>query len=123
MGAKNHGIVMPDAAKEDTINALVGACFGSAGQRCMAISVCVMVGESQQWIPELVERSRTLTTGNGFENHDICPMITAASLARAEGIIKESETNGSKILLDGRKPKVPGFEKGNFLGPTIIDHA
>lgn len=123
MGAKNHGIIMPDADKNDTINAIIGACFGSAGQRCMAISVAIMVGESQEWIPEIVERSKTLTTGNGFENKDICPMITKASLDRAENIIKQSETNGSKILLDGRKPNVPGFESGNFLGPTIIDHA
>lgn len=54
MGAKNHAIIMPDADKEDTINAMIGACFGSAGQRCMAISVSVMVGESQDWIPEIV---------------------------------------------------------------------
>jgi len=54
MGAKNHAIVMPDAEKEDTINAIIGACFGSTGQRCMAISVVVMVGDSAQWIPEIV---------------------------------------------------------------------
>lgn len=64
-----------------------------------------------------------MTIGSGFENKDICPLITKASLENAENIIKQSETDGSKILLDGRKPNVPGFEKGNFLGPTIIDHS
>jgi len=76
MGAKNHAIVMPDADKEDTINALIGACFGSSGQRCMAISVAVMVGESQNWIPEIVEKSKSLTVGPGNQNKDIAPMNT-----------------------------------------------
>lgn len=65
MGAKNHAIVMPDADKEDSTNALIGACFGSTGQRCMAISVAIMVGDSQQWIPEIVEKSKKLTVGPG----------------------------------------------------------
>uniref|UniRef100_A0A7S3N1A6 methylmalonate-semialdehyde dehydrogenase (CoA acylating) n=1 Tax=Strombidium inclinatum TaxID=197538 RepID=A0A7S3N1A6_9SPIT len=123
MGAKNHAIVMPDADKEDAINALVGACFGSAGQRCMAISVAVMVGESQQWIPEIVEKTKGLTIGIGEENKDISPMNNKAALQRAENIIASSESDGSKILLDGRKPNVPGYENGFFLGPTVIDHA
>ena len=65
MGAKNHAIIMPDADKEDAINAMIGACFGSTGQRCMAISVSVMVGESQDWIPEILEKTKTLTVGPG----------------------------------------------------------
>jgi malonate-semialdehyde dehydrogenase (acetylating)/methylmalonate-semialdehyde dehydrogenase len=65
MGAKNHAIIMPDADKEDTINAIIGACFGSTGQRCMAISVMVMVGDSQKWIPEIVEKCKKLTVGAG----------------------------------------------------------
>jgi len=87
MGAKNHGIIMPDAHKDDALNGLIGAVFGSAGQRCMALSVGVFVGESQKWIPELVERSKSLSIGVGTENKDICPMITQASLKRAEDII------------------------------------
>jgi malonate-semialdehyde dehydrogenase (acetylating)/methylmalonate-semialdehyde dehydrogenase len=66
MGAKNHAIIMPDADKEDSINALIGACFGSTGQRCMAISVAIMVGESQKWIPEIVAKCSKLTVGPGF---------------------------------------------------------
>jgi len=123
MGAKNHGIIMPDADKDDAINAMIGACFGSAGQRCMAISVSIMVGESQQWIPEIVERSKGLSIGAGIDDKDISPLNTRAALERAHKIIAQSESDGSKILLDGRNPKVPGYEKGNFLGPTIIDHA
>ena len=123
MGAKNHAIVMPDAQKDDAINGMIGACFGSSGQRCMAISVAVMVGEAQNWIPEIVEKTKGLSIGPGFENKDIAPMNNRAALERAEKIIKSSESNGSKILLDGRNVKVPGYEKGNWLGPTIIDHA
>ena len=65
MGAKNHAIVLPDADKDDTINALIGACFGSSGQRCMAISVAIMVGESADWIPEIVEKCKKLSVGPG----------------------------------------------------------
>lgn len=123
MGAKNHAIIMPDADKEDTINAMIGACFGSAGQRCMAISVSVMVGDSQKWIPEIVERTKGLTIGAGIDDKDISPLNTKAALERAHKIIAQSEKDGSKILLDGRNVKVPGYPNGNFLGATIIDHA
>ena len=123
MGAKNHAIIMPDADKEDAINAMIGACFGSSGQRCMAISVSIMVGDTAEWIPEIVEKTKNLSVGAGIDDKDICPLNTKAALERAEKIIKQSETDGSKILLDGRGHKVPGYEKGNFLGPTIIDHA
>lgn len=123
MGAKNHAIVMPDADKDDAINAIVGACFGSAGQRCMAISVAVLVGESQEWVPEIVERSKSLTIGPGHENADICPIITKEALGKAERIIGSSETDGSKLLLDGRGVKVDGYPNGNWLGATIIDHS
>jgi len=123
MGAKNHAIVMPDADKDDAINAMIGACFGSAGQRCMAISVSVMVGESQEWIPEIVERTKAMTIGAGVDNKDISPLNTRAALERCHDIIAKSDFDGSKLLLDGRQVKVPGYEKGNFLGPTIIDHS
>ena len=123
MGAKNHAIVMPDADREDAVNAMIGACFGSAGQRCMAISVSIMVGESAEWIPEIVEKTKGLTIGPGTENKDISPMITKAALERAEKLIADSEAKGGKVLLDGRNPKVDGYPNGNFLGATIIDHA
>ena len=91
MGAKNHGIIMPDADKEDAINSMIGACFGSAGQRCMAISVSVMVGESQEWIPEIVEKARAMTIGAGVDNKDISPLNTRAALEKAHRIIEQSE--------------------------------
>lgn len=111
---------MPDADKEDTINALIGACFGSTGQRCMAISVGIMVGDAAQWIPEIVERCKKLTVGAGINNPDIAPLITRESKERVERLI-ESGSKQAKLLLDGRNIKVAGFEKGNFVGPTVID--
>jgi len=65
MGAKNHAIILPDADKDDAINSIIGACFGSTGQRCMAISVVILVGDAQKWIPDIVEKSKKLTVGAG----------------------------------------------------------
>mmetsp|Transcript_103693 Transcript_103693/g.143436 ORF Transcript_103693/g.143436 Transcript_103693/m.143436 type:complete len:313 (+) Transcript_103693:512-1450(+) len=121
MGAKNHAIVMPDAEKEDTINALIGACFGSTGQRCMAISVVVLVGDSAEWIPEIVEKSKTLTVGPGHLNPDVSPINNRGALARVERLIADGEKNGD-LLLDGRNPHVEGYPNGNWVGPTIIDN-
>jgi len=102
---------------------MIGACFGSSGQRCMAQTVSVMVGEAQEWIPEIVELTKKLSVGAGVDNKDLSPLNTKAALERAKKIIKSSETDGSKILLDGRNVKVDGYPNGNFLGPTIIDLA
>jgi len=123
MGAKNHAIIMPDAEKDDAINALIGACFGSTGQRCMAISVAVLVGDAGKWVPEIVERTRNLTVGPGEGNFDIAPLITKESKIRVEGLIESAVKDGAKVLLDGRGHTVKGYEKGNFVGPTVIDHA
>jgi len=121
MGAKNHAIVMPDANKDQTLNALAGAAFGAAGQRCMAVSVAVLVGEAQKWIPELVAKARTLKIGAGTEQGvDVGPLVSCAAHERVTGFIERGEADGAKLELDGRKPKVPGFEKGNFVGPTIF---
>jgi malonate-semialdehyde dehydrogenase (acetylating)/methylmalonate-semialdehyde dehydrogenase len=122
MGAKNHCIVLPDADKEDCLNALTGATFGSTGQRCMAISVTVLVGEAQQWVDELVEKAKKLKVGPGNdETVDIPPLNSAEALERAEKLIEEG-SKGGKLLLDGRKPKIDGYPKGNWIGPTVIDH-
>lgn len=121
MGAKNHAIVMPDADKEDTINAMIGACFGSTGQRCMAISVAVMVGDSAEWIPEIVEKTKTLSIGAGETNADIAPINSKGALARVERLIADGEKHAD-LLLDGRGPKVDGYPNGNWVGPTIIDN-
>eukprot|EP01030_Chromulinospumella_sphaerica_P002083 gene2083-2038_t len=121
MGAKNHAIVMPDANKEQTLNALAGAAFGAAGQRCMALSVVVLVGEAQKWIPELVEKAKTLKVSAGVEKGtDVGPVVSCAALSRVEGLIERGIADGAKLELDGRKPQVAGYEKGNFVGPTVF---
>ncbi|AVS74583.1 CoA-acylating methylmalonate-semialdehyde dehydrogenase [Paracidovorax cattleyae] len=121
MGAKNHAIVLPDANKEQTLNALAGAAFGAAGQRCMALSVVVLVGEAQQWIPDLVAKARTLKVNAGTEKGtDVGPLVSCAARDRVEGLIERGIADGATLELDGRKPQVAGFEKGNFVGPTIF---
>ncbi|WP_447743464.1 CoA-acylating methylmalonate-semialdehyde dehydrogenase [Variovorax boronicumulans] len=121
MGAKNHAIVMPDANKEQTLNALAGASFGAAGQRCMAVSVAVLVGEARNWVPELIEKAKTLKIGAGTEKGvDVGPLVSCAAYDRVNSLIERGEADGAKLVLDGRKPTVPGYEKGNFVGPTIF---
>ena len=121
MGAKNHAIVVPDANKEQTLNALAGAAFGAAGQRCMALSVVILVGESQKWIPELVAKAKTLKVSGGTEKGtDVGPLISCAARDRVVGLIERGIADGATLELDGRNPSVPGYEKGNFVGPTIF---
>eukprot|EP01013_Petalomonas_cantuscygni_P022862 TRINITY_DN44184_c0_g1_i1.p1 TRINITY_DN44184_c0_g1~~TRINITY_DN44184_c0_g1_i1.p1 ORF type:complete len:521 (-),score=152.34 TRINITY_DN44184_c0_g1_i1:485-2047(-) len=121
LGAKNHAVVLPDADKNHVLSALVGAAFGAAGQRCMALSVVVLVGESRAWLPEMVEMTKGLKVGPGNKaDSDIGPLITKASKARVERIIGTAEKEGAQVPLDGRGVSVPGFEQGNFVGPTII---
>ena len=121
MGAKNHAVVLPDANREHAINALVGAGFGAAGQRCMATSVVVMVGSSQDWLPELVEKAKKLKVNAGHEpKTDVGPLVSRAAKARVLGLIESGVKQGARLLLDGRDVKVPGYENGNFVGPTIF---
>jgi len=121
MGAKNHAVVMPDAHKEQTLNALVGASFGAAGQRCMAVSVAVLVGEARGWVPELVAKARALKVGAGTEaGVDLGPLVSRAALDRVSGLIERGIADGATLALDGRKPRIPGHERGNFVGPTIF---
>ncbi len=122
MGAKNHVVVMPDANKEQTLNALVGAAFGAAGQRCMALSVAVMVGESKQWINDLVTKTKTLSVNAGHEpNTDIGPVISQRAKARVIDLINSGVEQGAELLLDGRHIQVKGYEQGNFVGATIFN--
>ncbi len=121
MGAKNHAIVLPDANKEQTLNAIAGASFGAAGQRCMALPVVMLVGEAQQWLPDLVAKAQSLKVSGGTEpGTDVGPVISCAALSRIEGLIERGVAEGATLALDGRKPSVPGYEKGNFVGPTIF---
>eukprot|EP01083_Nonionella_stella_P249702 863132_1 len=122
MAAKNHGVLLPDADKESTLNALTAAAFGAAGQRCMALSTAVFVGETRKWFPELREKAVALQVGAGSDpGTDVGPLISHASLERAERIIGTAEAEGAEIVLDGRGTKVASHPDGNFLGPTILD--
>ncbi|KAK7059137.1 hypothetical protein VNI00_001763 [Paramarasmius palmivorus] len=122
MGAKNHAVIMPDANKNLALNSIVGAAFGAAGQRCMALSVVILIGESQQWLPELIERASKLKVNGGFEKGaDLGPVISPAAKSRILKLISSAETEGGKITLDGRNVQVPGYPNGNFVGPTIIE--
>ena len=121
MGAKNHAVVLPDANREQTLNALAGAGFGAAGQRCMATSVVVLVGASQQWLPDLVEKAKTLKVNAGNEaGTDIGPVVSRAAKQRILGLIEAGVKEGATLALDGRDVKVAGYEEGNFIGPTIF---
>ncbi|MDM1336189.1 CoA-acylating methylmalonate-semialdehyde dehydrogenase [Acinetobacter pseudolwoffii] len=122
MGAKNHVVVMPDANKEQTLNALVGAAFGAAGQRCMALSVAVMVGDTKHWVDDLVNKTKTLKVNAGHEpNTDVGPVISTRAKARVIDLINSGVEQGAELLLDGRDVNVQGYEKGNFVGPTIFN--
>lgn len=120
MGAKNHGVVMPDADKEHALNSIIGSSMGASGQRCMALSVAVFVGESKQWIPELTERAKKLRVGPGNQNLDLGPMISKDARARSARIVGTADKEGAKVELDGRDIKVEGFPNGNWFGPTVI---
>jgi malonate-semialdehyde dehydrogenase (acetylating)/methylmalonate-semialdehyde dehydrogenase len=121
MGAKNHAVVLPDANREQTLNALVGAGFGAAGQRCMATSVVVLVGSSKDWLPELVEKAKTLKVNAGHEpKTDVGPVVSRTAKQRVLGLIEAGVKEGAKLVLDGRNVKVSGYEDGNFVGPTIF---
>jgi malonate-semialdehyde dehydrogenase (acetylating)/methylmalonate-semialdehyde dehydrogenase len=121
MGAKNHGVILPDASKESCLNQLIGAAFGAAGQRCMALSTAVMVGESKNWIPELVERAKKLKLNAGDQpGADIGPLISPDAKARVEQLVESGVREGATLALDGRNTVVPGYEKGNFVAPTIL---
>ncbi len=121
MGAKNHGVIMPDANKENTLNQLCGAAFGAAGQRCMALSTAVFVGEAKEWIPDLVERAKNLKVNAGDQpGADLGPVISPAAKDRILELVQSGVDEGATMLLDGRNITVPGYEKGNFVGPTLL---
>lgn len=121
MGAKNHGVIMPDANKEHTLNQLTGAAFGAAGQRCMALSTAVFVGEAKEWIPDLVKRAQALKVNAGhIPGTDVGPVISVKAKERIIRLMESGVKEGAKLVLDGRGIKVSGFEKGNFVGPSIL---
>jgi len=123
-GAKNHMVVMPDADIEQTVDALIGAAYGSAGERCMAISVAVLVGDvADKVVPLVAERAKALKIKNGMElDAEMGPIVTKQALERIEGYIGTGIEEGAKLVVDGRGLKVKGLEGGFFTGGTLFDH-
>ena len=122
-GAKNHMIVMPDADLDQAADALIGAAYGSAGERCMAISIAVAVGDvADKLIAKLLPRIDQLKVGNGMQkDSDMGPLVTAVHKAKVEGYIAQGVKEGAELLVDGRGFTVPGAENGFFVGATLFD--
>ncbi len=120
-GAKNHMVIMPDANKQQTISALVGASCGAAGQRCMAISAAVFVGESKKWIPDIVAAMKKMKPGIWSDKKaDFGPVINPKALQKIKDLIAEGKKQGAQCLLDGSKQKVKDYPDGNWIGPTLF---
>jgi malonate-semialdehyde dehydrogenase (acetylating) / methylmalonate-semialdehyde dehydrogenase len=122
-GAKNHAVVLPDADLAFTADALIGAAYGSAGERCMAVSVVVAVGEAGDPLRDLLaERARRVAMGPGdHPESEMGPVITCAARDRIVGLIDRGVAEGAALIVDGRKPAVAGHENGFFVGPTLFD--
>lgn len=122
-GAKNPLLVLPDADPESTTRIVADSGFGCAGQRCLAGSLVVTVGEARSWFPESIrEAAASRVVGNGLEEQvQMGPVITSQSKARIESLIGQAVNEGAKPLVDGRDPKIAGCERGFFVRPTILD--
>ncbi len=123
-GAKNHAIIMPDADLDNVVNSLLGAAFGSSGERCMALSVAVAIGD--EIADQVIEKLQTEIKGLKYgaysdQSNDFGPVITQAHKEKVLGYIDSAEQQGAKIVVDGRTAKVAGFEDGFYVGPTLID--
>jgi len=124
-GAKNHMVVMPDADLDQAVDALIGAGYGSAGERCMAISVAVPVGEktADALVKKLIPRVEALKIGTSTDpSADYGPMVTKAHLNKVKGYVELGIKEGAKLLVDGRNFKLQGYENGNFMGGCLFDH-
>jgi malonate-semialdehyde dehydrogenase (acetylating)/methylmalonate-semialdehyde dehydrogenase len=123
-GAKNHMVVMPDADIGQAVDALIGAAYGSAGERCMAISVAVLVGDvADRVVPLLAERAQALKIKNGLElDAEMGPIVTREARDRIENVIGIGVDEGAQLVVDGRGHRVAGFEQGFFTGGTLFDH-
>lgn len=121
MGAKNHCVVMPDANRSQAIDNLLGSAFGAAGQRCMANSVVVLVGEARKWLEDIVEGARNMKVGPGSQRDaDLGPLVSPQARDRVLGLIEKGEQEGATLSLDGRGYEVEGYPEGNFVGPTVF---
>jgi malonate-semialdehyde dehydrogenase (acetylating)/methylmalonate-semialdehyde dehydrogenase len=121
-GAKNPVVILPDADLEMSIQIITDSVYGCAGQRCLAASNIITVGDRGNIKEALYESARKRTTGYGLdESMEMGPVITAESRSRVEKLIAQAENEGGRVLLDGRNPRISGFEKGNFIKPTILE--
>ena len=122
-GAKNHAIILPDADLDLAADAMVNAGFGSAGERCMAISVAVAVGDiADDLVATITERARTIRTGDGARDSDMGPLVTAAHRDKVRSYVDAGEAAGATVVLDGRGVAADGGADGFWLGPTLFDH-
>lgn len=123
-GAKNHGVIMPDADMDFALQQMSSAAFGSAGERCMAVSAAVTVGGGgEEFVRELAKQAATIKVGSGRDSEsEMGPVVTAESKARIETIIGSADSDGAIIAHDGRGLVVPGYEQGFFVGPTVISN-
>jgi malonate-semialdehyde dehydrogenase (acetylating) / methylmalonate-semialdehyde dehydrogenase len=124
-GAKNHLVIMPDADIDGVSNALLGAGYGSAGERCMAISVAVCVGDktADMLVANLAPKVAALRIGPGnVDNPDMGPLVTCAHRDKVKAYVDSGVTDGAKLIVDGRHLKIPGHEEGFFLGGCLFDH-
>ncbi|NQZ12563.1 MAG: CoA-acylating methylmalonate-semialdehyde dehydrogenase [Algicola sp.] len=120
-GAKNHLVVMPDANKQQVINNIVGSSVGAAGQRCMAASVAVFVGESKAWLPEIRDAIAKVSPGHySKESSGYGPQINPQAKARILGLIEQGKKEGADCVLDGSEFMAEGYPKGNWVGPTMF---
>ena len=122
-GAKNHVIVLPDADMASATQIITDSAFGCAGQRCLAVSVAVTVGEAQKTFRDsIADAAASLRVGNGLDDGvQMGPVITAQSRTRIESLVGAGEKQGARVLLDGRRASIAKYESGNFVKPTIID--
>ncbi len=122
-GAKNHLVVMPDANLENAVDGIIGAAYGSAGERCMAVSVAVAVGEiADQLVDNISDRAQSLKVAPWTDQgSEMGPVITKEHKEKIENYISIGENEGAKLVLDGRKLSIQGYENGNFVGPTLFD--
>ena len=121
-GAKNHAVVMDDADLARAADALIAAGYGSAGERCMAISAVVAVGDGDPLVAALRDRATALVTGPGTDPaSDMGPLITEVHRDRVAGYLESAESEGAEVVVDGRQLKVPGYDGGFFLGPCLVD--
>jgi malonate-semialdehyde dehydrogenase (acetylating)/methylmalonate-semialdehyde dehydrogenase len=125
-GAKNHAVILPDADLDLAADAMVNAGFGSAGERCMAISACVAVGPiADDLVAKIAERAAAIKTGDGTKDSDMGPLVSKAHRDKVASYIDAGEADGAKVVLDGRNVEVDGGDgvsQGFWLGPTLLDN-